>query len=329
MESKLLSSAPQNENGRRRIEGQGRGVPPLTNTEIMAKGSVNVKLGEAVSRAGQLSSKVSPKTKRSAQTGPNEPRKAVNGGELPKPAPGASQKTRSGAPVKQHQGVQLNADIVNQVEADLTADELMSISASPMLEHSSSRAFGSDAMKPIAVMNDENGEISNMAAGHGRIKKRRTKEALSLHERKPKNEHYPYAVPDPEVRPLPTIDMPVSRPRAARVSPKTRMDTERRRQLETDPLVEQFVGQEDAGLDKEIDEHMMQMNEPLRDLLQSRLSDAYVASMAETTEKFQNEQRAEHETAIEKLVDVKTLLRGRALDEGDVALFKSAVNFSD
>ena len=107
------------------------------------------------------------------------------------------------------------------------------------------------------------------------------------------------------------------------------MDTERRRQLETDPLVEQFVGQEDAGLDKEIDEHMMQMNEPLRDLLQSRLSDAYVASMAETTEKFQNEQRAEHETAIEKLVDVKTLLRGRALDEGDVALFKSAVNFSD
>ena len=37
----------------------------------------------------------------------------------------------------------------------------------------------------------------------------------------------------------------------------------------------------------------------------------------------------EQETAIEKLVDVKTLLRGRALDEGDVKLFKDALRFTD
>ena len=282
------------------------------------------------------------KAKKLNQASPNEPNKVANV-PIQIVDDSAPRNTRGATPKARRHGAQLNADIVNQAEADMTADELMSISASPMLGHSSPGALDAKAAKnkkkPIATIHDENANTSSAAVGRGRSKRRKAKESttedigpLSLHEQmkmKPENEHYPYTVPDPEERPLPTIEMPASRPRAALASPKTRMDAERRRQLEADPLVEQFVDEEEAGLEKEIEEHMTQMNEPLKDLLDLRLSDAYIASMAETTERFQNQERAENETAIEKLVDVKALLRGRALDEGDVTLFKEALDFSD
>ena len=226
------------------------------------------------------------KPKQPIQTDPNESKKAgierISIGSIFDHE--ATQEAKSGAPGKQSHVMQLNADIADQAEADLTARELMSISASPVLGRLPSKTSVSVGIKPMAVTQKKNGKTSTTPVASGGLGKKSAK--VEATRNKPKNGHYPYSVPDPEVRTLPTLEMPTPRHRAARISPKTRMDTARRKQLETDPLVEQYVGLEDAGLDKEIEEHMAQMDEPLKELLRFRLSDTYVASMAETTEKF-------------------------------------------